>query len=194
MRFKALLLTLLTLLATTAAWPAPGRALESDPPKVIVDFELTSQDGKPLRLSALQGRPVLLFFGFVNCPDVCPMALGKLQLIAQSPDMAVRDTRMVMISVDGDRDKPADLKRYLKAAFPDVIGLTGDPRKVRDIANQFSAVFFKGMSRDDSGQYLVDHTSQVYLLDRRGRLRHTFFNAGIDEISEATRRVALEEP
>jgi protein SCO1/2 len=134
-----------------------------------------------------------LFFGFINCPDVCPLTLGQLQVIAASHDKALRQVRIVMISVDGDRDKPADMKKYLLPVSADFIGLTGSPRRVRDIAGQFSAVFFKGMSRDSAGRYLVEHTSQVYLLDRRGRLRSTFFNATVDEMIEATRRVALEE-
>lgn len=167
--------------------------MEANPPKAVPDFELTNQDGQPLRLSALRGAPVLLFFGFANCPDVCPQTLGQFQMIASSRDVVVRQARLVMISVDGDRDKPADLKRYLARMSPSFIGLTGDPRKVRDIAAQFSAVFFKGALSDKTGKYLVEHTSQVYLLDRQGRLRSTFFNAGVEEIAKATRLVALEK-
>lgn len=194
MRFQSALLATLALLAATIAWAAPARVLEARPPKVLPDFELTDQDGEPFRLSKLRGSPVLLFFGFTNCPDVCPLALGQLQMIARSPEKAVRQARMVMVSVDGDRDKPADLKRYLGSVSPDFVGLTGDPRRVRDIAAQFSAVFFKGAPADRSGQYLVDHTSQVYLLDRQGRLRSTFFNATVDAMTDATRAVALEKP
>ncbi len=185
---------MVALLVATASWAAPARVLEASPPKVIPDFELTTQDGQSFRLSKLLGSPVLLFFGFTNCPDVCPMTLGQLQMIARSPDKVVRQARVVMISVDGDRDKPADLKRYLDSVSPDFIGLTGDPRKVRDIAAQFSAVFFKGAPTDRSGKYLVDHTSQVYLIDRQGRLRSTFFNATVDAMTDATRVVALEMP
>lgn len=193
MRFNGMILATAALLATTAAWATTGRVLDASPPKVVADFELTNQDGQSFRLSTLQGSPVLLFFGFINCPDVCPLTLGQLQVIAASHDQVLRQVRIVIISVDGDRDKPADMKRYLLPVSADFIGLTGSPRRVRDIAGQFSAVFFKGMSRDSAGRYLVEHTSQVYLLDRQGRLRSTFFNATVDEMSEATRRVALEE-
>ena len=192
MRFDRMILATVALLATTATWAATGRVLDADPPRDIADFELTDQDGQPFRLSTLKGSPVLLFFGFTSCPDVCPLTLGQLQVIAGSHDKAVREVRIVMISVDGDRDKPADMKRYLLPISSVFIGLTGNPRRVRDIAGQFSAVFFKGMSRGSAGQYLVEHTSQVYLLDRQGRLRSTFFNATVDEMTEATLRVALE--
>ncbi|TFG86130.1 MAG: SCO family protein [Chromatiales bacterium] len=192
-RFDSILLATVALLATTATWAATGRVLDAIPPKVIADFELTDQNDQPFKLSTLRGSPVLLFFGFTHCPDVCPSTLGQLQVIAGSPDKAVRETRMVMISVDGDRDKPADMKQYLLPVSPEFIGLTGNPRRVRDIAGQFSAVFFKSMSTDSSGRYLMDHTSQVYLLDRQGRLRSTFFNATVDDMTAATRRVALEK-
>lgn len=193
MRFHGVLFAALGLLVVTVAWAGAARVLEASPAKAITDFELTNQDGQPFRISSLRGTPVLLFFGFVNCPDVCPQTLGQFQVIASSRDLAVRQARLVMISVDGDRDKPADLKRYLAGMPPAFVGLTGDPRKVRDIAAQFSAVFFKGALPDKTGKYLVEHTSQVYLLDRKGRLRSTFFNASVETMTKATRLVALEK-
>ena len=194
MRFRSRLLVTLLLLASTTTWAAPARVIEASPPRVITDFELTSQDGQPFRLSQLRGFPVLVFFGFAHCPDICPMTLGQLQAVVSSPDPAVNQARVVMISVDGDRDTPAALKRYLALVSPDFIGLTGNPRTVRDIAAQFSAVFFQGMPADAAGNYLVEHTSQVYLLDKQGRLHSTFFNAPADVIAAATRQVASEKP
>ena len=192
-RFDGVLVATVLLLAATVTFAAPSRVLEAKPPKAIPDFELTDQSGKAFRLSQLRGAPVLLFFGFTHCPDVCPLTLGQLQLVASSPDKAVRQARVVMVSVDGDRDQPADLKRYLGLVSADFIGLTGDPRRVRDIAARFYAVFFKGGPTDRSGNYLVEHTSQVYLLDRQGRLHSTFFNATVDAMIDATRKVALEK-
>ena len=194
LRFHGRILVTLALLVATATWAEPARVLEATPPKAVTDFELTSQDGQPFRLSQLRGSPVLVFFGFAHCPDICPMTLGQLQAVVSSPDIAANQARVVMISVDGDRDTPAVLKRYLAPVSPDFIGLTGNPRKVRDIAAQFSAVFFQGMPADAAGNYLVEHTSQVYLLDRQGRLRSTFFNATVDAMTDATRVVALEKP
>lgn len=192
-RIPAVLLATMGLLAITASSAETGRVLDASPPRVIADVALTNQDGEPFSLSALRGSPVLLFFGFANCPDVCPLILGQLQMIANLPDKALRDTRMVMISVDGERDTPAALKRYLEPVSARFVGLTGDPRRVEEIADQFAAVFFRSMRTDSTGKYLVDHTSQVYLLDRKGRLRSTFFDATVDEITDATRRVALEQ-
>ena len=157
------------------------------------DFVLQSAAG-PLDTKALRGNVLLVYFGYVHCPDICPMTLGQLQAVVSSPDIAANQARVVMISVDGDRDTPAVLKRYLAPVSPDFIGLTGNPRKVRDIAAQFSAVFFQGMPADAAGNYLVEHTSQVYLLDKQGRLHSTFFNAPADVIAAATRQVGLAKP
>ena len=84
------------------------------------------------------------------------------------------------------------MQKYLEPFMPGFIGLTGDPRAVRDIAAQFRAVFFKGMPTDSVGGYNVEHTSQIYLVDKAGRLRATFYNAPSDDIIATTRRVMQE--
>ncbi|MSR07997.1 MAG: SCO family protein [Gammaproteobacteria bacterium] len=88
------------------------------PPKAITAFELTNQDGQPFRLSPLRGTPVLAFFGFAHCPDICPMTLGQLQAVVSSPDSTLNQARVVMLSVDGARDAPAALKRDLAPVSP----------------------------------------------------------------------------
>jgi protein SCO1/2 len=97
-----------------------------------------------------------------------------------------------MISVDGDRDSPEAMKAYLAQVSPRSMGLTGDPRAVRAIAAQFSAVFFKGIPDRPGAPYLVQHTSQVYLIDRQGRLRASFSDASIDAMRRATIAIADE--
>lgn len=99
---------------------------------------------------------------------------------------------VVMISVDGGRDTPAVMKAYLEPLSDQFIGLTGDPKAVRKIAAGFSAVFFKGLPADNSGAYLVEHTSQIYLVDDQGRLRATFFDASVEAMSEATRAIVAK--
>ena len=162
------------------------------PPKPIDDFALTDQDSKPFKLSQLRGRPALLFFGFTHCPDVCPSTLAKLGVLMASADENMRGTALVMISVDGDRDSPETMRAYLAQVLPRGIGLTGDPRAVRRIAAQFSGVFFKGLPDRPGGDYLVQHTSQVYLIDPQGRLRATFFDASIDTMRQATAAIVQE--
>ncbi len=156
----------------------------------VKDFLLTDQDGRPFQLSSLQGQGALIFFGFTHCPSICPATMFKLrELLRLQVQRRGIIPRVVMISVDGERDTPAALKSYLEPLSPDFIGLTGSPKVVRGIAQEFSAVFFKGLPSDDSGNYAVDHTSQVYLLDGEGRLRATFSDATVAEMSESLKRI-----
>jgi cytochrome oxidase Cu insertion factor (SCO1/SenC/PrrC family) len=169
------------------------RVQRAAPARPIADFELTDQFGKPRKLSSFKGAPLLVFFGFANCPDVCPTALHQLQMLMNSKDKDVLRANVAMISVDGTRDTPAVLKSYLEPISKKFVGLTGPPQQVRGIAAQFSAVFFKGAPVDKSGGYRVDHTSQVYLLDASGKLRATFFNAPQETLSKVTADVSREE-
>lgn len=168
------------------------RVQRASPPRPIADFELTDQFGKRRTLGSFQGAPLLVFFGFANCPDVCPAALHQLQLLMNSQDKEVQRANVAMISVDGARDTPAVMKAYLQPISRKFIGLTGPPQQVRGIAAQFQAVFFKGAPTDKSGGYRIDHTSQVYLLDSSGRLRATFFNAPIETLRIVTAEISRE--
>jgi protein SCO1 len=178
----------------SAATPdvAADPAAISQAPIAIEDFELIDQDGKAFRFSQLTGRPVLVFFGYTHCPDVCPTTLTKFRLLADSEEGKTERTAFVMISIDGERDSPAVMKDYLAQISPRCMGLTGDPRAGRRIAAQFSAVFFKGLSDKPGGPYLVEHTSQVYLVDRRGRLRAGFSDASVDTLRRAIAAVEDE--
>ncbi len=188
-----------TVLASAVPTERPERAFTNpaataQPPKSIEDFELVDQESKPFRFSQLRGRSALVFFGFTHCPDVCPSTLAKFRLLTDSADGKTDSTAFVMISVDGDRDTPAVLKDYLAQLAPRCIGLTGDPRAVRQIAAQFSAVFFKGLPDKPGGPYVVQHTSQIYLIDGHGRLRATFIDASVDTLRHAVSAIADETP
>jgi protein SCO1/2 len=178
---------------TAALLPALDRVTLAEPPTELADFELTNQNGKRTRLSDLRGEPVLVFFGFAHCPSVCPATLGVLKTVHASKDKAVRRVRIVMISVDGERDTPEAMKAFLAPLSKDFIGLTGDPKAVLEVARQFQAIFFKGPPTNAAGDYLMQHTSQVYLIDRAGRLRATFFDPQADALVRLTRAVADEK-
>lgn len=178
--------------AQASAQPS-SRVQWVESPRQLRDFSLTDQDGQPFQWSSLRGGTVLVFFGFTNCPNVCPPTMQRLRQVQralQSDDGALTS---VLISVDGERDTPAVMKAYLAPFMPGFIGLTGHPKAVRAIADDFAAVFFKGMPTDTMGGYNVEHTSQVYLVDREGRLRATFYQASADEMIDTTRRVMRAE-
>jgi protein SCO1/2 len=161
-------------------------------PEPVQDFLLTDQNGKPFRIGALRGQPVLVFFGFAHCPDVCPAVLHKLATIQKSSPDKLRKVRVVMISVDGERDTPEVMRAYVRSFSPDFIGLTGAPADVHIIAARFSATFFKDPPKDSSGAYLVEHTSRVYALDRKGRLRAEMYDASPEATAGVMRALLTE--
>jgi protein SCO1/2 len=182
--------------AGTAVTPTPLPALERvtvlAAPKTVADFELTDQNGRSRTFASLRGAPTLVFFGFTHCPDVCPAALTKLKLLHDSSGGVLRAARVVIISVDGERDTPAVMKKYLAPLSPDFIGLTGNPRTVANIAARFAAVAFKEQP-DHNGDYEYFHSSQVFLVDKAGRLRASFADASVENMVTVTRLVLDEK-
>jgi len=192
-------LVMLTLVTSHAAdGPGPeseqqDRVKLAQSPTKVPDFSLRDQDASAVAFSDLRGQTVLVFFGFTHCRSVCPPMMQKLRQVRRSLDADNVPITIVFISVDGERDTPAVMKDYLAPFAPGFIGLTGEPRAVRDIAATFPAVFFKGMPTDTEGGYDVEHTSQVYVVDKKGRLRATFYNASADAMAAATRRIMQQE-
>lgn len=188
----AALLVLAGGLSPAASAAATDRAVSFDPPRPLPAFVLTDPQGRAAGSAALRGQVTLVFFGFAHCPDVCPTTLLRLRnLLRSSADFAA--VRVVMISVDGERDDPAALRAFLGNAGPAFTALTGPPAAVRPVARAFSATFVKQPPAGPDGDYTVDHSSQVYLVDRAGRLRTAFFNAP-EEAMAAALRAVLREP
>jgi protein SCO1/2 len=161
-------------------------------PKPMGDFQLTDQAGKPFRLSSLQGQPALIFFGFAHCADICPAALQKLLTLQKSAPQDMHAVRVVMISIDGDRDTPESMRQYLAAFSPDFVGLTGPVADVREIAARFSATFFKDPPKNAGGDYGIQHTSRVFALDRKGRLRAELYDASVDATGQVVHALLAE--
>lgn len=190
MRVAALLLSLPVIsvtgrtaeLASGSSFPADRFAVAKTPVQ-IGDFELVDKNGRGFGLAELRRQPALVFFGYTQCNDVCPVTLQQLRMLTAAPGAPLRGITVVMISVDGDRDTPAVLKSFLATWPPELVALTGDPHLVRRLAARFHAVFFKGLPDDPGGSYQVQHTSQVYLTDRDGRLRATFYDAPPETIA-----------
>lgn len=177
--------------AAAAAAPAPERTMLAEPPRAIADFQLTDQTGKTVKLADFRGAPLLVFFGFTHCSTACPTALHQLRELERQHRADLGKTRIAIISVDGERDGPETMQTWLKPISPDFIGLTGAPARVHDIAAGFSAVFYK-VPGQKPGEYSFEHNSQIFLLDAKGRLRATFFNAPLATMAEVTRNVAAE--
>jgi protein SCO1 len=151
---------------------AMDRKQEVDPPRELVDFTLVNQDGEETRLSDLQGKPILMFFGFTHCPDVCPATMAEFRIIKRELGDLGDSVHFMLISVDGSRDTPEALKAYVRQFDEEFIGLTGDEEYVREIGGDYFLFFNRAA---DTGQasvagYSVDHTAYSYLIDEQGRL------------------------
>lgn len=170
-----------------AAIPAYDRVRVLPDARPVQDIGLTDQDGKAFRLSDLRGRVVLVFFGFTHCSNVCPLAMQKLQQLAQSAGSELDSTAFVFVSVDPERDTADVLKAYLEPFSSRFIGLTGEPKRLKALAKAFSAAFYKGNASIETGDYVVTHSPQIFVVDSAGRLRAEFYNAS----TEAMTGVAL---
>ncbi len=133
------------------------------------DFVLQSAAG-PVDTKALRGSVLLVYFGYVNCPDICPvsMAAGAAALNALTPQERAK-TRMIMVSVDPERDTPAKLKDYVAYFHPAMIGAVGTVAETAAIAKSFGAGYQRQPTRPD-GSYAVDHSSQTYVVGPDGKL------------------------
>ena len=144
-----------------------------DGPRQLPVFQLQDQDGHVFSRAQLKGHWTLLFFGYTNCPDVCPLTLaeakGFYNRVVDTPYGA--DTRVVFVSVDPKRDTPAQLKRYVKYFHPAFVGITGS-REQLDRLTRALGIFYA--YRGEGDDYLVDHSAAMALLDANGDLRALF--------------------
>lgn len=136
-------------------------------------FTLINQDAEPVTQADFAGRPMLVYFGFTYCPDVCPLSLDILGaaldiLAATAPDKAAL-LQPVFISVDPARDTPAQLKDYLSYFHPRLTGLTGSPEQIDAVKRAFRVYAAKAAKVNANGHYNVDHSSFFYLMDGDNR-------------------------
>jgi protein SCO1/2 len=171
--------------------PSLVRVYLNPDPRPIADFELTDHTGQKRSFSSLRGQPALVFFGFTYCPDVCPATMMQMKSLHEARGGALKAAKIVMVSVDGERDTPAAMKAFLAPLSPDFLGLTGDPKVTARIAAQFSAVFFKEPPGED-GSYNVMHSPQVFIVDKLGRPRASFVDASIENMAAIT-AILLQE-
>src|SRR5262245_16458401 len=141
-------------------------------PEVGASFTLIGQNGQLVTNADLAGHPYLVFFGYTHCPDFCPTALVDISAVLKElgPDKKVA---ALFVTVDPERDTPNVLKTYLESFDPRIIGLTGDNEKIAAIVRAFR-VFAIKVPGKNPGDYSVDHTGIVYLMDKRGKFVRAF--------------------
>jgi len=144
-------------------------------PRPLPDFTLTDHTGAPFGPQRLQGGWHVLFFGFTHCPDVCPSTLAALtsarrQLTDLPP---AQRPGVVLVSVDPQRDTPERLAEYVAFFDPEFVGVTGDPAVLAELTRQLGVAVVVG-EPDAAGQYTIDHTGTLFLVDPQGRLAAIF--------------------
>ncbi|RLK50677.1 protein SCO1/2 [Alkalispirillum mobile] len=182
-RLTALLVLLILLLIGALYWVVVGlgespegaeqaghQQLELAAEPVGGDFTLTSKAGE-VSLSDFQGQVVLIYFGYVFCPDVCPDSLARIAgALEQLDEDQQAEVQPLFISVDPERDTLEHLDHYTRWFHEDILGLTGDPEVISDVADRYGAAY-RRVDGDEEAGYLVDHSSFFYLVDRDGALQ-----------------------
>ena len=136
------------------------------------DFELTDQEGNPFRLVDQQGYVTLIFFGYTNCPDVCPTSLSEYKKIIDELGEQADGVRFVFVTVDPERDTIERLNTYLSFFHPAIVGLTGERAYLETVYKDYGVYQAKQDTGSAAG-YLVDHTARTYVIDKQGNLRLT---------------------
>lgn len=138
-------------------------------PRLLPAFSLTDQNGAPLGVAQLQGRWTLIFPGFTSCPDICPSTLALLREVQKQLGPDAAGLRVLMFSVDPERDTPERLKQYLGSFSPDFVGATTSEPQLGEFARALGVAYVKvpGASPDT---YTMDHSAALILLNPRGEL------------------------
>ena len=176
-------LLLYQLYQRTMIGNATGEALIGGP------FELVDQNGNTVTDQTYKGRLMLIYFGFTYCPDACPTALGIMGGAIDKLGAAGERVVPILITVDPERDTPAVLKEYVSNFHPRMVGLTGTAEQVAKAANAYR-VFYQKAPGATPGEYLMDHTTLVYLMDENGKyITHFGPDATPDQMAEEIRKL-----
>lgn len=158
----------------------------SGKPAIGGDFSLTTQSGKQFTEANLKGRYSLIFFGFSNCPDMCPTALATItEALNSLPEAVSKEIQPVFITVDPERDTVEQLAEYSKNFHPSLISLTGSKEETEQAARAFK-VYFQSLPKEAGGeQYQVNHSGYIYLMDKNGQFKKPFaYDIAPDALAE----------
>ncbi len=186
-----LVLVSVLLVSCNTAYTYQGSLI--DPPVEAADFTLTEQDGSGFTLSEQQGKVVLIFFGYANCPDVCPTTLADFKRVHEALGDQADDVKFVFITVDPERDTPEIIANYVSAFNTDFVGLSGTEAELQPVWDAYYVVRNK-IESDSALGYLMEHSARVMVIDRQGNLRMTFpFGMAPEAITEDVQHLLAEE-
>lgn len=153
-------------------WAMGGVSKVAQPAAIGGPFQLTDQNGKAVTDKSLKGKPTLIFFGYTHCPDVCPTSLFEISEVLRAMGKDADKVNAIFISVDPERDTRAAMKDYLSSFDPHLQGLSGDPAETAKVISSYRVYAKKIPTKD--GDYTMDHTALIYLMDREGRFVSPF--------------------
>jgi protein SCO1/2 len=189
-KFRFLLLSLSVVFLAACSDQASFKGSDISSGNIGQGWALTDHHGAAAPAERFTGRVSVVFFGFTQCPDICPASLSEVHnALAQLGDKA-NDVQVIMVTVDPERDHPEVLQAYLstfREGLPsEFIGLTGTEEEIRQAARAFRAYYAK--SPTVGGDYTMDHSTSYYLLDRQGKARVLVSNAaGADVLAHDIR-------
>ena len=134
------------------------------------DFALTDHNGKPRTLADFKGKVVVMFFGYTQCPDVCPTTMAEMANVVKELGPAGKDVQVLFVTVDPERDKRELLAQYVPAFNPTFLGLSGDAAATAKVTREFKVYYAKVPGATPDG-YSMDHTAGSYVFDRNGKVR-----------------------
>ena len=165
------------------------KGMAVDPPRAMPAFVFTRTDGSPFTTAPEPGRPMVLFFGYTHCPDVCPTTLADWKRVRAKLGDDAKRVRFVFVTVDPDRDTPAVAERYARMYDAAFEGVSGDAITTSRIMEAFGVAAAREPGTNATG-YLVSHSSQVFLVDSHGKLVALYpFGTGWDALAADLERL-----
>ncbi len=178
----AILLTTAAVLFITRKQSFHGAVIE--PPAPAAEINLTDDNGQPFRLSNFRGKVVLLYFGYTNCPNDCPLTMAHLKRALELLGSRAQDVQVVMVTTDPARDTPEAMKQFLGKFNPNFLGLPGTPEELAKVWKDYDVTVL------DNGE---THSSFTYVIDRNGNIRLTFLPDVLPEDIASDLQILLAE-
>ena len=195
MQRRTVLLTLASsVLAACAPQSKPQfKAVDITGADYAKDFSLPDTDGRMRSLKDFQGKAVVVFFGYTQCPDVCPTTLTEIAEAKRLLGPLGSKVEGVFITVDPERDKPELLKAYLANFGPDMVALRGSAAQTEATAKDFK-VYYKKVDGKEPGSYFMEHTAACYIYDPQGRLRlYSRYGSGAQALADDLKLLLQEQ-
>jgi protein SCO1 len=185
MQRRSLLLTTLALAACSAEKPKPAfKNIDITGAAYAKALSLPDADGKIRTLADFNGKVIVVFFGFAQCPDVCPSTLAEIAEVRTKLGAAGAKVQPVFITVDPERDTAPVLKDYVRPFGADVVALRGTLEQTQTVAREFK-VFFSKVPGKTEGSYTIDHTAGSFVFDPKGQVRlFVRYGGGADALAD----------